>query len=71
MYGQEAILPMEMSLNAIRFARQNNLTASEYHDLMMNNSDEVTDKGMIALKGIEKDKLAVVKTYNKVKAKSF
>jgi hypothetical protein len=71
MYGQEAILPMEMNLNVIRFARQNDITASEYHDLMMDNIDEVIDKGLIALKGIEKDKLTVVKTYNKVKAKSF
>jgi hypothetical protein len=38
---------------------------------MMDNIDEVIDKGLIALKGIEKDKLAIIKTYNKVKAKSF
>ena len=39
---------------------------------MMDNIDEVTDDKLIALKEIEKDKLAGTKTYNKkVKAKSF
>jgi hypothetical protein len=51
-------------LNAIRFARQN--------DLMMNNIDEVTDNRLIALREIEKNKIIVAKAYNKkVKAKSF
>jgi hypothetical protein len=49
----------EISLNAIRFARQNDLTVSDYHDLMMDNIDEVTDKRLIASKEIEKDKLKV------------
>jgi hypothetical protein len=48
-----------ISLNAIRFARQNDLTVSDYHDLMMDNIDEVTDKRLIASKEIEKDKLKV------------
>jgi hypothetical protein len=55
-------LPLEIrgiSLNAIRFARQNDLTVSDYHDLMMDNIDEVTDKRLIASKEIEKDKLKV------------
>ena len=39
---------------------------------MMDNIDEVTDARLLALKEIEKDKLAVAKAYNKkVKAKSF
>ena len=39
---------------------------------MMDNIDEVTDKRMKALKEIEKDKLRVVRAYNKkVKGKSF
>jgi transposase InsO family protein len=44
-YGQEAILPMEISLNTFRFARQNDLTVGDYHDLMMDNIDEVTTRG--------------------------
>jgi hypothetical protein len=39
---------------------------------MMDNIDEVTDKRLMALKDIEKDKLIVVRACNKkVKAKSF
>ena len=66
------MLPVEVNLVAYRFARQNNLDVGEYHDLMMDNIDEVTDKRLMALKEIEKDKLMVAKAYNKkVKAKNF
>jgi hypothetical protein len=38
----------------------------------MDNIDEVTDKRLVALGEIEKDKIMVAKAYNKkVKAKSF
>jgi hypothetical protein len=71
-YGQEAVFPMEITLDAYRVARQNDLTIGEYHDLMMDNIDEVTDSRLMALKEIERDKLAIAKAYNKkVKAKSF
>jgi hypothetical protein len=63
---------MELSLNAIRFTRQNDLSIDDYHDLMMDNINEVTDKMLMALKEIEKDKIMVAKANNKkVKAKSF
>jgi hypothetical protein len=71
-YGQEAVFPVEISLNAIRFARQNDLTVIDYYNSMMDNIDEVTDKRVIALGAIEKDKIMVARAYNKkVKAKSF
>jgi hypothetical protein len=55
-YGQEAVLPVEIILNAVRFAKQNDLTVGDYY-----NSGE-----------IEKDKIMVAKTYNmKVNVKSF
>jgi hypothetical protein len=50
-------LPVEISLNAIRFGRQNDLSASDYHDLMMDNIDEVTSKRMKALKEMRKTSL--------------
>jgi hypothetical protein len=40
---------VEISLNAVRFARQNDLTLTDYYDAMMDNIDEVTDKRVIAL----------------------
>jgi hypothetical protein len=54
-YGQEAILSVEISLNAVRFDRQNDLTVDDYYNLMMDNIDEVTDKRLMALGEIEKD----------------
>jgi hypothetical protein len=60
-YGQEVVLPLKISL-----------TVGDYHNLMMDNIDEVTNKRLVALGGIEKYKILAAKTYNKkVKAKSF
>jgi hypothetical protein len=71
-YGHEAVFPVEVSLNVVRFVRHNDLTVGDYYNSMMNNIDEVTDKRLIALGEIEKDKIMVTKAYNKkVKAKSF
>jgi hypothetical protein len=71
-YGQEAVLPVEFSLNAVRIVSQNDLTVGDYYNSMMDNIDEVADKRLIALRAIEKDKIMVVKAYNKkVKAKPF
>jgi hypothetical protein len=56
-YGQEAILPVEVKLATYRLAKQNELSAINYHDLMMDNIDEITDKRLQALKQIEKDKI--------------
>jgi len=71
-YGQEAVLPIEVNLDAYRLAKQNNLSAVDYHNLMMDNIYEVTDKHLKAVKEIEKDKLRVARAYNKkVKIKSF
>jgi hypothetical protein len=66
------VLHIELSLNAVRFAKQNDLTVGDYYNSMMDNIDEVTDKRVIALGEIEKDKIMVAKAYNKkVNAKSF
>ena len=64
-YGQEAVLPVEVNLDAYRLAKQNDLSDVDYHDLMMDNIDGVTDKGLKVLKEIEKDKLRVARAYNK------
>ena len=71
-YGQEAVLPVEINLDAYRLAKQNDLSAVDYPDLMMDNIDEVTNKRLKALKEIEKNRLRVARAYNKkVKLKSF
>jgi hypothetical protein len=43
-----------ISLNAVRIARQNDLTVGDYYNLMMDSIDEVTDKRVAALGEIEK-----------------
>jgi hypothetical protein len=71
-YGQEAVLPIKVNLGAYRLAKQNDLNAVVYHNLIMDNIDEITDKRMRALKEIEKDKARVVRAYNKkIRPKSF
>ena len=55
-YGQEAVLPVKMYLDAYRLAKQNDLSIVVYHDLMMDNINEVTNVRLKALKEIEKDK---------------
>ena len=49
-YGQEAVLPVEINLDAYRLAKQNDFSAVDYHELMIDNIDEVTDKHLKALK---------------------
>jgi hypothetical protein len=71
-YGQEAILPMEVNLDALQIARQNKLSAVDYHNFMLDRLDEVSDERVKALGEIKRDKLRVARAYNKrVKEKSF
>jgi hypothetical protein len=37
------VLPIKVNLDAYRLAKQNDLSAIVYHNLMMDNIDEVTD----------------------------
>ena len=63
---------MEVNLNALRIAKQNDLSAVDFYNLMMDNIDEVADKRLAALKAIERDKFRVARAYNKkVKLKNF
>ena len=71
-YGQEAVLSVEINLQALRVARQNDLSAADYSNLMMDRIDEVPEERFKALREIEKEKLRVAKAYNKrVREKSF
>jgi hypothetical protein len=48
------------------------LSAVDYHNLMLDGLDEVSDERVKALGKIEKDKMRVARAYNKrVKEKSF
>jgi hypothetical protein len=71
-YGQKVILPVEVNLDALWIARQNELSAVDYHNLMLDRLDEAPDERIKALGEIEKDKFWVARAYNKrVKKKLF
>jgi hypothetical protein len=58
-YAQEVILLVEVNLNALQVTQQNELSAIDYHNLMLNRLDEASDDIMKALGEIERDKLRV------------
>jgi hypothetical protein len=63
---------MEVSLDALRIAQQNELLVVDYHNLMLDRLDKVSDESVKALGEIERDKLRVARAYNKrVIEKSF
>jgi hypothetical protein len=63
---------VEVNLDALRIARQNELSAIDYHNLMFDRLDEVSNEGVKDLGEIERDKLRVARAYNKrIKKKSF
>jgi hypothetical protein len=69
-YRQEVILPVEVNLDALQIAQQNNLSVVDYHNLMLDRLDEVLDERIKAIN--EMDKLRLARAYNKrVKEKSF
>jgi hypothetical protein len=71
-YGQAAVLPIEVNLRACRVARQNDLSAKEYTNLMMDQLDETEDNRSKAMTKIEREKLQIAKAYNEnVRGKSF
>jgi hypothetical protein len=64
-YGQESVLPVKVNLDALQIARQNELSTVDYHNLMLDRLDEVSDERVKALGEIERDKLRVDRAYNK------
>jgi hypothetical protein len=64
MFGKEAVLPVEINLQAHRVMQQDALSAAEYSELMMDKLDGVPESRLKALREIEKEKLQVAKAYN-------
>jgi transposase InsO family protein len=64
-YGQEVVLPVEVSLQNLRITVQDYLSAKEYTELMMDKVYETPKNRLKALEEIEKEKVKIVKTYNK------
>jgi hypothetical protein len=53
-YGQEAVLPVEVNLGAYRLAKKNNLNVESYCALMMDNIDKVTVGPRVLMQGRKK-----------------
>jgi hypothetical protein len=64
-YGQEAVLPMEIGLQCLSVTVQGSLSAREYHELMIDKIDDVPESWFKALEEIEKEKVKIAKAYNK------
>jgi hypothetical protein len=64
-YGQEAVLPIEVSLQNLRIIAQGFLSAKGYTELMMDKVDEAPESWLKALEEIEKEKVKIAKAYNK------
>jgi hypothetical protein len=63
---------MEVNLDTLWIAWQNELSAIDYHNLMLDRLNEVSDERVKALDEIKRDKLRVDRAYNKrVKEKLF
>jgi hypothetical protein len=63
---------VEVNLDALRIARQNELLIVDYHNLILKRLDEVSDERVKVLGEIKRDKLRVARAYNKrVKEKLF
>jgi hypothetical protein len=71
-YGQEAVLPWEITAGSRRIEFQNDLTAEKYVALMNDNVEDLTDLRLWSLEKIKENKAKVTRAYNKkVKPKEF
>jgi hypothetical protein len=71
-YGQEAVLPWEITAGSRRIEFQNDLTAEEYAALINDNIEDLTELRLLSLKKIKVNKAKVACAYNKkVKLKEF
>jgi hypothetical protein len=71
-YGQEAVLPWEITAGSRRIEFQNDLTAEEYAALMNDNVEDLTELRLWSLEKIKESKAKVARAYNKkVKLKEF
>ncbi len=64
-YGHEAVLPWETNIGSRRIAFQDDLTADEYHNLMIAELDDLSHDRLRTLEKIKRDKDRVARHYNK------
>jgi hypothetical protein len=71
-YGQEAVLPWEITAGSRRVTFQNDLTTEEYATLMSDSVEDLTELRLWSLEKIKENKAKVARAYNKkVRPKEF
>ncbi|XP_062026369.1 uncharacterized protein LOC133742703 [Rosa rugosa] len=71
-YGHNAMLPMEMTVRSLRVAMQNNLTADEYSQAMLQELEDLDQARLDAYDRLQAQKKVVARAYNKkTRYKSF
>jgi hypothetical protein len=71
-YGQETVLPWEITVDSRCVEFQNNLIAEEYAALMNDNIEDLMELRLWSLERIKENKAKVARAYNKkVKLKEF
>jgi hypothetical protein len=70
-YGQEVVLPVEVSLQYLRITGMGYLSTKEYTELMMDKIDESLESRLKALEEIEKKVKIANAYYKRVVGKSF
>jgi hypothetical protein len=71
-YGQEAMLPVEINLQTCRVTQQDAISAKDYTEIMIERIDETLESRLRVLREIENDKMKVAKAYNKtIREKTF
>ena len=71
-YGQDAVLPWEITAGSRHVEFQNDLSVEEYAALMSDNVEDLTELRLWSLEKIKENKAKVARAYNKkVKPKDF
>ncbi|XP_051133102.1 uncharacterized protein LOC127252816 [Andrographis paniculata] len=63
--GQEAILPLEITVSSLRVLKQNLLNPEQYDTAMLQRLDDVHEDRMMALENIRMNKAKVARAYKK------
>ena len=64
-YGQDAVLPWEITAGSTRVEFHNDLSAEEYVALMSDNVEDLTELRLWSLERIKENKAKVARAYNK------
>jgi hypothetical protein len=71
-YGHDAVLPIEITVQSLRVAKQNQLSHIDYERAMMAEMDDLDEVQVSALNSIILRKQKVIKSYNRrIRPKNF